>query len=356
MQQTITIKLKLLDPTQHKKKIYQTMADRNTVFANQYLKTNKKDRPRTSKDAPVDLPSAVVCQTIRDMRSKPKAKHFKRHWPGFNNQNFRVEKGSSQSGGAVWKASFPTLEKRIGVPIAVEPYQEKYLNKLLEKEAKQGTAFLIKRGKDWYIHLSLTLTVEETSGEKIMGIDLGLVDLAVASVSGQTLFFSGGYAAYIRRRYARIRKSMQKQRAHRAIKRLGDKEHRWITDQNHKIARQLVDFGKANGVSLIRMEDLAGIRWTKKQNKKQRKDHGRSLHSWAFYQLQQFIEYKARLAGIKVQFVNREITSLTCSSCGAILENRPKGRRFSCPCCRRVKHIDANAADNIAQAISGLAA
>jgi len=356
MQQAITIKFKLVDPTQHKKEIYQTMADRNTVFANQYLEQNKDDRPKTSKDAAVDLPSAVVCQTIRDLKSKPKAKHFKHHWPGFNNQNFRVEKEPSASGGAAWKASFPTLEKRIGVPIAVQPYQEKYLEKLLEKEAKQGTAFLIKRGKDWYLHVSLTLTVEEISGEKIMGIDLGLIDIAVASVNKQTQFFSGGYAAYIRRRYTRIRESMQRNKAHRALNKLGDKEHRWITDQNHKIARQIVDLAKATGVDLIRMEDLTGIRWTKKQNKKQREDHGRSLHSWAFYQLQQFIEYKAKLAGIKVQYVNREKTSRTCSNCGTYLKNRSQGRWFSCPRCRKVKHIDANSAENIAQAISGLAA
>jgi len=161
MDQPITIRLKLLDPTQHKKEIYQTMVDRNTAFANQYLKTNKEDRPRTTKDVSVKLPSAVICQTIRDLKAKPKAKHFKRCWPGINNQNFRVEKESSKSGGAVWKASFPTLEKRIGVPIAVQPYQEKYLNMLLQKDAKQGTAFLVKRGKDWYIQGRMSNTIHK---------------------------------------------------------------------------------------------------------------------------------------------------------------------------------------------------
>lgn len=68
MQQVITIKLKLLEPTQAK-------------------------------------------------QEKKKAKHFKRLWPGFNNQNFRVEKETAKDGGAVWKVSFPTLEKRVGVPI-----------------------------------------------------------------------------------------------------------------------------------------------------------------------------------------------------------------------------------------------
>jgi len=118
----------------------------------------------------------------------------------------------------------------------------------------------------------------------------------------------------------------------------------------------MVDFAKFHGVSLIRMEDLTGVRWTKKQSREQRRDSGRSLHKWAFYQLQQFIEYKAALAGIAVERVNRDKTSWTCCRCGEVKPTRPSSRWFVCPRCHRKKHIDANAADNIAQAISGLAA
>jgi IS605 OrfB family transposase len=353
LDQPITIKLKLLNPTQHKKEVYQTMADRNTAFANQYL--NAENRPKTSKDASVELPSAVVNQSIRDLKAKKKAKHIKRLWPGFNNQNFRVEKEASESGGAAWKVSFPTIEKRIGVPIVVQPFQEKHLNALLSGQSKQGTAYLIRKDHGWYIHLSLTLAVAESSGEKILGIDLGLIDLLVASASGRTLFFLGGGVSYIRRHYTNIRHSMQQNNAHRAIQKLDDKVHHWITDQNHKISRQVIAFAAANGVACIRMEDLTGIRWTKRQNRKQRQDHGRSLHSWAFYQLQGFIQYKATLAGIRVEYVNRYNTSLTCSRCGELLTSRPSSRIFICPRCKQTKHIDANAADNIAQAISGLA-
>ncbi|WP_445407712.1 IS200/IS605 family accessory protein TnpB-related protein [Symbiobacterium terraclitae] len=62
----------------------------------------------------------------------------------------------------------------------------------------------------------------------------------------------------------------------------------------------------ALGVGTIRMEDLSGIRFRRKRG---HKDQGRSLHSWAFYQLQRFVEYKARLAGIKVEYVVAENTS-----------------------------------------------
>ena len=359
MEQTLTIKLKLHEPTQAKRKMYQTMADRTTGFANRYLSLDKKERPKTSKGAAKiseKLPSCVLCHAIRDLKAKKKAKRFKHLWPNFSYQNFRVEKELSKDGGAVWKASFPTPEKRVGVPIVVQPYQEKYLEMLFSGQAKQGSAKLVKSGRDWYIHLSLTVSVEEKQGEKIMGVDLGLVDLLVASVSGQTLFFSGKELTYTRRRYADLRHRLQKAGAFRALVRLGDKEHCWVTDTNHKISRAIIDFAIAHGVTKIRLEDLTGARWTKQQRKEQRKDHGRSLHCWPYYQLRKFIAYKAALVGIQVELVNPELTTLTCSRCGEVIKNRPKSRWFRCPRCRKIKHIDVNAADNIAQAISGLAA
>lgn len=360
MEQALTIKLKLHDPTRAKQEMYQTMADRCTDFANRYLSLDKRERPKTSKGAAEiseKLPSCVLCQAIRDIKAKPKAKRFKRLWPSFSYQNFRVEKELSQNGGAVWKASFPTLERRVGVPVIVTPYQEKYLNLLFAGKARQGSARLVKHGKGWCIHLSLTITVEQTGKpEKTMGVDLGLIDLLVASSYGQTLFFSGKELTYIRRRYAELRQKLQKAGAHRALKRLGDKEHRWVTDANHKVSRAVVDFAVAHGVTKIRLEDLTGARWTRVQKKEQRKDPGRSLHYWPFYQLRQFIEYKAALAGIEVEFVNPDLTTLTCSRCGEAAKSRPKARWFTCPRCKRIKHVDVNGADNIAEAISGLAA
>ncbi|MGI9951312.1 transposase [Moorellaceae bacterium AZ2] len=205
--------------------------------------------------------------------------------------------------------------------------------------------------------MSLTVPVSEKPRVgKVMGIDLGQIALLVAWVNGQTLFFHGGYLAYMRRRLASLRRDLQKTRAYRALKRLGDREHRWVTDMNHKISRAVLDFAVAQGVTLIRMEDLTGVRWATAQRKEQKSDHGRNLDYWPYYQLQHFIEYKARLAGIQVEYVNRDKTSLTCSRCGETVKSRPRGRWLKCPRGKRIMHVDANAASNIAQAISGIAA
>lgn len=268
-----------------------------------------------------------------------------------------MEKELSKDGGAVWKVSFPTLEKRVGVPVQISPYQSKYLDRLLSGQAKQGTAYLVKKRGEWYIHLPVTVRVEKPkpAAEKTMGIDLGLICLLVACVSGQTFFVHGNHLAYVRRRFAKLRRQLQKAGANRALKKLGDRERRWVTDTNHKISRVVVNLAIAHGVTRIRMEDLTGVRWTKNQRRKQRRNHGRSLHHWPFYQLQKFIEYKANLAGIEVEYVNRAGTSTTCSRCGAPAK-RPSGRWFVCPDCNARVHVDANAAANISKAISGLAA
>ncbi len=95
---------------------------------------------------------------------------------------------------------------------------------------------------------------------------------------------------------------------------------------------------------VIKLENLSGIR----NSKKHASSFNYSPTSWSFYQLQQFIEYKARLQGVSVAYAGPAYTSQRCSRCGT-LGNR-NGKEFSCPTCGHAGHTDANAAFNIALA------
>jgi IS605 OrfB family transposase len=78
--------------------------------------------------------------------------------------------------------------------------------------------------------------------------------------------------------------------AKRTIKHLAGKEKRLMTDVNHCISKAIVKFAVENDVSVIGLEDLTGIRDRTNNNLRKKQKY---LHnSWAFYQLQQFIEYK----------------------------------------------------------------
>ncbi|MDP2659870.1 MAG: transposase [Dehalococcoidia bacterium] len=349
--QTITLRLKLHRPTRAKQRLYRELRERTTALANALVSAG---RPKglTSKTARLylagDLPSAVINQTLRDVAAHPKVERFRVLWPAYNNQNLRIEPV-----GSFWTASFPSHQGRIRVPLGATARQIALLAGL-RSTIRQGAAKLYEKRGRWYLALSVTV-VQETPcvGTRVAGIDLGLRNLAVVNCEGQTRFFSGDHAAYMRRRMTSLRRQMGKAKALRAIRRMKDKEARWMKDQDHQISRRIVDWCRTRGVGTIRMEDLAGIRLRGKRRK--RRDQGRSLHSWSFHRLQHYIAYKAKLAGIKVEWVVPANTSRTCPKCGVVAKVNRSGIQFRCRSCSRSGHADAIGALNISRAISGLA-
>jgi putative transposase len=72
------------------------------------------------------------------------------------------------------------------------------------------------------------------------------------------------------------------------------------------------------------------------------------MKGWAFFQLRQFVGYKAALAGIPVAFVDPAYTSRTCSKCGHCHKGNRKNRNdFVCLHCGFSLPADHNAALNI---------
>lgn len=346
--QTITLKLELLNPTKEKVSIYRKMTEINTAFSN-WLLHSRDLKAATSKIfrlySDETFPSAVVNQTIHTVKTKKKnqkAKKFRRLWCGFNNQNLKVEKENR-----LYKVSFPTLEKRIGVPIIVKAYQQRWLDKLLSGEARQGTAELYEKRGRWFVAITLSFKVEQKpvyqGQHKTMGIDIGLRQLAVASIGTTSIFFCGNEMAYRRRHFASHRRKLGKAKKLHAIRKSKSRESEWMKDTNHKISRQIVNFALENGVHLIRMEDLTGIRHARKS----RKEAGRNLHSWSHYQFQAFIEYKAKMAGITVEYVTPKYTSQMCK-CGHVDKRNRNVDAFLCIGCGYKSHADVNAAINIA--------
>ncbi|SDW63775.1 hypothetical protein SAMN05444487_1051, partial [Marininema mesophilum] len=157
---TITLRLELHKPTQPKQQMYQRMTEMNTAFANWLLlhpEVNKATSTIFKEFSDQSFPSAVVNQTIREVKSQKKNQHakaFRKIGCCFNNQNLKVEKKE------LYTVSFPTLEKRIGVPVVTKPFQVAWLNKIIDGTVKQGAGKLYKKKKKWYLAIPITWHVE----------------------------------------------------------------------------------------------------------------------------------------------------------------------------------------------------
>ena len=99
--------------------------------------------------------------------------------------------------------------------------------------------------------------------------------------------------------------------------------------------------------TLFVVEDLAGISFAE-GNQRDAKGN-RELHSWAFYQYEQFLSYKAQLAGAEVLKVLPKYTSQRCPRCGRILKsNRHREtHEYVCDACGYRTNDDRAGAMNI---------
>ena len=169
---------------------------------------------------------------------------------------------------------------------------------------------------------------KECLGSNIVGVDLGLkIPAVAASNTGRVKFLGNGREnKFLKRKHRQIRKKLGKAKKLKAIKKRNNKEQRWMKDKDHKSSRQIVNFAIQSNASVIRMEKLANIRNTARTSRKNEKN----LHTWSFYCLAQYIEYKAKLLGIKVDYVNPKNTSKKCPICEKL--NTAKDRKYVCSC------------------------
>lgn len=198
---------------------------------------------------------------------------------------------------------------------------------------------------DFYLFTTCDVdTPDPMDVAEYIGVDLGQVNIATDSDGNQ---YSGSQVLSLRNRRFRQRKRLQSKgtkSAKRVLRRLSGRERRMMTQENHRISKQIVELAKRTCRG-IRLEDLSGIRDRVRVRKQQR----RQLHGWAFYQLRQFVEYKAKLAGVPVELIDPAYTSRTCSECGFCAKhNRTSQSNFSCRNCGYTANADYNASRNIA--------
>lgn len=376
---TISIKIPLFEPTKTKSEMYEFMRSEFSNACNVAVQT-KREEPKLKASeldkriGHFELPTTLKQEARKlafsrysDWKKNKKTKGFpsfrKKIAVPFNNQNWRLRFDNG-----FLKLGIPTLEEGNltvdkYVPLKMNEYRLFWVNYLLTADMNKKSKFyqksfehiskpkkgnghlFFKKGK-WYFSFAITFELQnEVLNSKAIGVDRGLKYIAVAGdkETDDYLHFHGKHIGHIRRKFSRLRRIFQKNKNIKALKRLENKEQRVIQYWNHVISKEIVKFAKKQGASVIKIEDLKNIRSMKKFWKRS----DRNINSWAFYELESKLTYKAELAELEVQKVNPFKTSQECSSCGNTMKKNRRGSLYKCSCGYK-KNADVNASFVIA--------
>lgn len=231
--------------------------------------------------------------------------------------------------------SFSGPGKRIRTMIDIPTFFQKYKSWTM----KSGTIGYDKFKKKIKVSLIFEApTPQVVQGDHIVGIDRGLYNIVVLS-DGQV--FSSQQVRKAKRKFLYVKRQLQAKgtrSAKRLLRKRSGREKRFSSNINHVISKWLVGLP----YDIFVLEDLTGIR----KQKKGRKVNG-WLSNWTFFQLEQYLSYKAEGLGKQVVFVDARYTSQKCSSCGTISKNNRNKSQYNCASCGYCNHADCNAAINI---------
>ncbi len=244
------------------------------------------------------------------------------------------------------------------------------LNKIISGEYKQGSSQLSisRKGKvEIAISFSFEPEIKKLDINRILGIDLGIVNVATMSIWDDNIqdwdYFSwknnvidGKELIAFRQKEYNKRRNLSiankcpskgktghgyKTRM-KSINRVRNKISNFSNTYNHKVSRYIVDFAIKNNCGVIQMEDLSNVTADVQ---------GKFLKEWSYYDLQRKIKDKSAEVGIKVIFIDPMYTSKRCSNCKCIHEDNRNCKenqgRFKCVVCNYRENADVNASKNI---------
>lgn len=241
-------------------------------------------------------------------------------------------------------------------------------NKGEDYVANNSSIKLVKNEKNTRIFLLLSIDIpakkQVLDKEVVLGVDLGIKCPLYLAINKNDNFkmqigdieHFHNQRTMFHKRFKSLQKLMCTQGGHgrkkklEPLEKLKEKERNWVHTQNHVYSREVIKQALKQNAGIIHMESLKDFGKDKEGYIKD--EYKYLLRYWSYYELQSMIEYKAKLEGIEVKYIDPAYTSQTCSYCGERGE-RKKQEDFVCTnpqCKRRGEKINAdfNAARNIA--------
>ena len=342
MEQTVTTKIQIKPDNQAKQMLENAMSVYKNAcnFVTDYVFETHQLKQIPLQKAVYDdlrdkfgLKSQMACNVPRTVIAKFKAnKSNTNQWikPDFKKPFLALSFNRDFSILANDTFSIGTLDGRIKVP-----FSRKGFEKYFDDKCTFGGANLIKKKDKFYLCISVTYDVPDVQIEEVnnvVGIDRGIRFLVTTYDSqGKTRFYSGKEVKQKRAKFAEVRKQLQVRRtpsARRRLKKIGNRENRWMNDVNHCLSKALVNAYPSK--TMFSLEDLTGIRGaTEKVRKKDRYVQV----SWSYYDIEQKLVYKAERKGQKVIKVDAHYTSQMCPKCGHT-HKLNRDHKNHCFCCR----------------------
>lgn len=274
----------------------------------------------------------------------------------------------------------PTKGKKesVFIKLAESDYNDKNIKKIIESGSEDTfTCEIYKNGNGkWMLSAKVNMddeaeeTPDDEEVEHIVGVDLGLRNVAVATVLDKdeniqdVKFFRGENILKKRKELNKRMSELQEEGNKKAYNRLKDKDGKMMELKNHEVSKSLVEFAKEYKPCKIVFEDLQNSKDDMKEESfKESGDikgsagryKNRLLSFWSPYMLKEFTEYKAEEFGISVKDVDPKHTSQTCPKCDPDFEHpNPNNRKshkhtFKCEECGYEINDDLVGAINIAR-------
>lgn len=207
---------------------------------------------------------------------------------------------------------------------------------LPEGKIKDGSSFSQDARGNWF--LNIVIEVAEQTARPInsgIGIDLGLKDFATLS-TGEKVNNPRHYRT-LEEKLAKAQRARKKRQARKINMKIAAQRSDFIHKLTHRIVREFdyIAVGNINAAGLAKTSMAKSVL-----------DAG-----WTTFRNQ--LAYKAIRHGAMFEEVDERFTTQTCSCCGSLPPERPKGiaglgiREWQCSDCGTVHDRDVNAAINI---------
>ncbi len=194
-------------------------------------------------------------------------------------------------------------------------------------------------------------------GEKIAGIDLGEIHMAVSHDGEHTHILNGRHLRSKRQYRNRLQEhlskkidrkkkgSIRRKKLTRSKKKQLKKLKNQIKDIEHKQTTRLISTLHEEGVQMVVIGDVRDIRQDLDVGSK----NNQKLHQWSHGTVRHLLTYKAERHGMAVTLQEESYTSKTCPVCGHRRKSKVQGRVFHCTNkkCRFIWHRDGVGACNI---------